>query len=134
MGTRIERGVKLDFPWRIKIGRKSVINSGVYLDCRGARISIGDCVNVSSDAIIYTLTHDIYRGDFAVRMGQVELADGVWIGARAIILPSAYIGVGSVVGANSVIKGLIADHELWQGNPAEFRKALPVGRGLNCSR
>lgn len=132
VGTRIERGVRLDFPWRLRVGRKSVINSGVYLDCRGARISVGNCVNISSEAIVYTLSHDIYSHNFPVRSGSVELSDGVWVGARAIVLPNTSIGVGSVIGANSVIKGVVADHQLWQGNPALFRKDLPVGRGLNC--
>lgn len=130
-GTRISRGVKVDFPWRLRIGNNSTINTGVYLDCRGTGVSIGNCVNVSSDAILYTLTHDIYSLDFAARRGEVALADGVWVCARAIILPGTFIGTGSVVGANSVVKGNIPDHQLWQGNPATFQKTLPAGRGLD---
>lgn len=132
VGSRVERGVKLEFPWRLRIGENSVINAGAYLDCRGGAISVGNCVHVSSEAIVYTLSHNIYSDNFAVRSGSVELSDGVWIGARAIVLPSTFIGIGSVVGANSVIKGVIADHQLWQGNPALFRKDLPIGRGSNC--
>lgn len=128
-GTRIERGVKLDFPWRLRIGENSTINPGVYLDCRGDKIHIGNYVDISSDAIVYTLTHDIHGLDFAVRSGPVELSDSVWICTRAIILPTCHIGAGSVIGANSVIKGRIASNQLWQGNPAAFRKSLPIGRG-----
>lgn len=127
--TRIERGVKLDFPWRLRVGMNSTINPGVYLDCRGDAIHIGNYVDISSDAIVYTLTHDIHGRDFAVRSGPVELSDSVWICSRAILLPGTSIGTGSVVGANSVVKGHIASHQLWQGNPAVFRKDLPVGRG-----
>ncbi len=129
LGTRIERGVKLDFPWRLRIGMHSTINPGVYLDCRGDVISIGNYVDISSDAIVYTLTHDIYTIDFGVRSRPVELLDSVWICSRAIVLPGTTIGKGSVIAANSVVTGCIGGHQLWQGNPAAFRKDLPTGRG-----
>ena len=128
-GTRVERGVKVDFPWRLRIGAASTINPGVYLDCRGAAIHVGDLVDISSEAIVYTLTHDVHGLEFDVRSGAVELADSVWICARAIVLPGSVIGRGSVVAANSVIKGHVSDHQLWQGNPAVFKKDLPAGRG-----
>lgn len=128
-GTRIERGVRVDFPWRLRIGMSSTINSGVYLDCRGGTINIGNCVDLSSDVIVYTLTHDIYAQDFAVKGAPVELLDNVWICARSIVLPGSSIGVGSVIGANSVVRGRVSAHQLWQGNPAVLRRQLPVGRG-----
>lgn len=127
--TRIERGVRLDFPWRLRIGMNSTINPGVYLDCRGDAINIGNYVDISSEAIVYTLTHDILSCDFAVVSGPVDLSDNVWICSRAIVLPKTSIGTGSVVGANSVVKGNLPGHQLWQGNPAVFKKDLPVGRG-----
>jgi acetyltransferase-like isoleucine patch superfamily enzyme len=99
------------------------------LDCRGDAIHIGNYVDISSDAIVYTLTHDIQSRDFAVVSGRVDLSDNVWVCSRAIVLPKTSIGIGSVVGANSVVKGSIPDHQLWQGNPAVLRKELPVGRG-----
>lgn len=127
--TRIERGVKLDFPWRLRIGFGSTINTGVYLDCRGSSIHIGNNVDISRDAIIYTLTHDIYGREFAVRSGSVKLLDRAWVCSRVIVLPGTLIGTGSVVGANSVASGCIPSHQLWQGNPALFRKDLPHERG-----
>lgn len=128
-GTRIERGVRLDFPWRLRIGMNSTINPGVYLDCRGSAIHVGNYVDLSSDVVVYTLTHDIQGRDFAVRSAPVELSDNVWICSRAIVLPGSSIGTGSVIGANSVVKGRISGHQLWQGNPAVFMRHLPVGRG-----
>lgn len=44
----------------------------------------------------------------------------VWIGANAILISGVEIGVGSVVGAGSVVTHNIPPYEIWAGNPAKF--------------
>ena len=115
----LERGLRLDFPWRLTIGRNCYIGKFVYLDCRGGKILIGDCTDISEGAIIYTLTHDIQSENFSVKCGDVVVGDRNWICSRAIVLPRTVLGSGNVLGANSVFSGVSKNFSLLIGNPAK---------------
>lgn len=126
-GTKIERGVRLDFPWRLIIGKNCHIGKFVYLDCRGGSITVGDDSDISEGAIIYTLSHDIQSEDFFPKCGDVVIGNRNWICARSIVLPGAYLGAGNVLGANSVFSGASCDFELLMGVPAiSVKKLLPT--------
>lgn len=129
--VNFERGVKFEFPWRLSINEGTTINSGVYLDCRGGSIIIDKNVDISTDSFIYTLTHDIYSDTFNVKYANVHIHSKCWIGARTVILPGSNIKTGSVIGANSVVRGQIEEYELWLGVPACFIKKLPSHRSTN---
>lgn len=124
----LERGVRLDFPWRLVIGHNCYISRNVYLDCRGGRISIGHDSDVSEGALIYTLSHDIQSPDFAPKRGDVSIGMRNWICARAIVLPGSRLGLGSVLSANSVFSGSSQDFSLLIGNPAQHVKQLDSAR------
>ena len=38
---------------------------------------------------------------------ETVVEDNVWIGDGAAILPGAHIGIGSIIGANSIVNGII---------------------------
>ena len=124
----IERGVRLDFPWRLTIGKNCYIGKHVYFDCRGGFITIGEDSDISEGALIYTLSHDIQSEDFCVKSGDVVIERRSWICARAIVLPGARLGVGSVLSSNSVFSGASADFLLLVGNPAQPVKQLNSNR------
>ena len=124
----IGRGVIFDFPWRLSIGKNCHISSGVYLDCRGGTIDIEDCVNISTDAIIYTLSHDIYSRDFKVKFGNIQIESFSWVCARSILLPKSTLEKGSVLAANSVFMGRSNKYTLYRGNPACEVSKLPSFR------
>lgn len=126
--TYIARGIKVDFPWRIIIGINCYISKGVYLDGRGGNIMIGDNVDISMDAILFTLSHNINSEDFSIVKGDIFVCKRAWICARAIILPSAYVASGSVIGANSVFGGKSKPYELLRGIPAAHVKFLSSSR------
>jgi acetyltransferase-like isoleucine patch superfamily enzyme len=136
-GTRISfssyiaRGIKVDFPWRITIGKNCYISNGVYLDGRGGDITIGDDVDISIDAILFTLTHNITTDNFSLIKGNIIVKDRVWVCARAIILPNSYIRIGAVIGANSVFRGETGPYQLLSGIPATLIKYLPKSRSKN---
>lgn len=74
-----------------------------------------------------TSTHEL--GDKERRAGRndvrgIEVGDGTWIGAGAIILPGVKIGKGVVIGAGSVVTKDCEDNCVYVGNPALKVKAL----------
>lgn len=57
-------------------------------------------------------------------VGEVRIADNVWIGSRSIVLRGSIIGMGSIVGAGSVVKGEIPSGVLAAGVPARVIRRL----------
>ena len=124
----IERGIRLDFPWRLTIGENCYIGKLVYFDCRGGSITIGENSDISEGALIYTLSHDIQSEEFCVKSGDVVIGSRNWICVRAIVLPGTRLGVGNVLSSNSVFSGTSVDFSLLVGNPAEPVKKLNSNR------
>src|ERR1022692_3366992 len=50
----------------------------------------------------------------------VIIADDVWIGARAIILPGVTVGSGSIIGAGAVVSKDVPPGAVVVGNPARI--------------
>jgi acetyltransferase-like isoleucine patch superfamily enzyme len=60
-------------------------------------------------------THPVCNGD-------VIIENDVWIGFDTIILSGAHICNGAVIGANSLVKGLVEPYTIYAGTPAEFKR------------
>jgi maltose O-acetyltransferase len=106
-------------PHGIKIGSHTIINNDVLLDGRTGLI-IGDNVSVSEGSAIFTLEHDLDSSDFASVGGPVVVEDRVFVGARAIILPGITLGLGSAVGAGSVVTRDVEPYAIVAGVPARI--------------
>lgn len=124
----ISRNVKFDFPWRLIIGNNNYISKSVYLDCRGGQIIIGNSCDISSNASIFTLSHNIYSSNFSVKKSDIHIGSRVWICVNVILLPGSYISDGTVVAASSVVSNRLKSFSLYQGNPVKNIKKLPISR------
>lgn len=54
----------------------------------------------------------------------VSIAEDVWVGANTVILAGSEIGKGSVIGACSMVKGIINEQVLACGIPAKGKRNL----------
>ncbi len=115
-----------DLYTKLVIGKKCLITPDCYFDI-GGKITIGDNVGIGPQTTIITGTHQI--GPYARRMGalyrqDVEIGEGVWIGARCTILPGVKIGNGVVVAAGAVVTKSIPGNMLIGGVPAKIIREL----------
>lgn len=53
---------------------------------------------------------------------EIIIEDNVWIAANCIILGGTVIGKGSIITANSVVKGNVPPNSIYGGNPAKLIK------------
>lgn len=111
---------------RLQVGRDCWFNVGCLLNL-GATIRIGDRVALGHQVMILTDSHAI--GDQERRAGPlvaqpVEIGDGAWIGARALLLPGVTIGAGAVVAAGAVVTKDVAPHTVVGGTPARVIREL----------
>ncbi|SFS01617.1 acyltransferase [Yoonia litorea] len=104
-------------PGHLMIGNGVQINRDVHLDMTGG-LSIADDALISEGVLIYT--HDHGRDPRSEpRLRPLRVGSGVWIGARAIILPSCHsIGAGALVGAGAVVTSDVPAGAVVVGNPA----------------
>ncbi|MGA1146102.1 MAG: acyltransferase [Candidatus Nanopelagicales bacterium] len=140
-GVRFERRRNLG---RIIMGRWVHIGDGTVLRSHEGTLHIGDkCVfgqnntvnchldvSIGSECIIADW---VYVGDFDHRTeltslpirsqglikSPVTVEPDVWLGVKSTILRGAHIGRGSVIAANSVVRGAIPEYSIAGGVPAK---------------
>lgn len=110
-------GVEIRHPWKLRIGKSSIIGHNTLLDARKG-LFIGQNVNISSEAMIWTLHHDYNSPTFEAIGDSVIINDYVWICSRAIILPGVTIGQGAVIAAGSVVTKNVKPYSIVGGVPA----------------
>lgn len=91
-------------------------------------VSIGNYVTISHG--VDFITHDggmrVVRHEFpgAYLYGRIQVADRCFIGAHCVLLPGARVGVGSVIGAGSIVTGEIPPDVVASGVPARPVKSV----------
>ena len=108
-------------PWNVEMGSYVAIDDQVNLYSVD-KITIGTKVAISREAFICTASHDITKPNRPLITAPITICDGVWIGARAIILPGVTIGEGAVVAAGAVVTKNVEPFTVVGGNPAKFIK------------
>ena len=92
-----------------------------------AAVNIGSNVFFGPAVQIYTVNHPLEakaRNSMIEQARPVTIADDVWIGGGAILLPGVSIGKGSVIAAGSVVTKDIPPSVVAAGNPCRVIKAI----------
>ena len=148
-GSKIYHSVRMDTPpyRRFSLGKRSVnesfccINNAVCDVLIGDHtriglhntiigpVTIGNHVNLAQGITITALNHNF--SDTSLRIDeqgittrQVTIADDVWIGANAVVLPGVTIGSHSVVAAGAVVNKDVPPGHIVAGVPAKIIKKL----------
>lgn len=118
-GSRILMGTVVTKPWKISIGKNSIVNEKCHLQS-GEKIIIGDNVTIAAYSKIITGSHDLNADDFHYIESPVTIEDNVAVFTDSIVLPGAYLEKGSAFAAKSVIKkGVYKSNTIYAGNPAK---------------
>lgn len=116
----------------VVIGAHTIINSGVVI-YTGNGITMGRHVMVAANCVFSPTSHEyrsrdvpiMYQGFKAAanlkggRSGIV-IEDDVWLGASCVVLEGAYLQRGVVVGAGSVVRGVLESYGIYAGNPLKL--------------
>jgi len=108
------------------MGRDNTINA--YLD-----ITIGDECVISDSIYMCDFDHRFSDLCAPIRLqgitkSPVRIGANVWLGTKVSVLKGSEVGAGSVIGANSVVRGVVAPMSVAAGIPARVvRSRLDVG-------
>ncbi len=148
-GSKIYRSVRMDTPpyRRFELGRRSVVESfscinnavgdviighdtriGLHNTVIGP-VNIGSHVNLAQGVVVTALNHRFIDTTQRIdRQGietrAVSIADDVWIGANAVVLPGVSIGSHAVVAAGAVVTRDVPPNTVVAGTPAKVIRTL----------
>lgn len=107
----------------IIIGKNTYINSGTVI-FSGNGVRIGNNVLISPNCTLAPVNHEYMSKDkliveqrFKPSKGGIIIYDDVWIGANSTILDGSIIKNGVVIGAQSLVKGILEEYTVYAGNP-----------------
>lgn len=147
--SKIHASVRMDTPpYRcFSLGQYSVVESGACINNAVGDVIIGDHtriglhntvigpvtignhVNLAQGITVTALNHNFENVELrideqGVSTNPVAIADDVWIGANAVVLPGVSIGSHSVVAAGAVVTKDVPAHSLVAGVPAKIIRKL----------
>jgi acetyltransferase-like isoleucine patch superfamily enzyme len=125
--ARLERGISIQGK-NLHIADRAYINAQVFIDTRGASVTVEHAVHIGPRCSILTSTHEI--GPHAQRAGHGEgkavvICSGAWLGAGTVICPGVTVGHGSIIAAGSVVTHDVDENILVAGVPARMLRHLP---------
>ena len=124
-GARIGIGTIVCCPSKIVLGKRVIVNEYCYLDGRFG-IEINHDVGISAYTKIITGTHLPDSIDFKYSGAKVIIRHHAWLCTGATVLLGSIISEKTVIGAESVYKGISEPNDIIIGNPGK------VIRKRNC--
>lgn len=121
----IHPSVKIDYPWRLKMGKNSSLGKKSWAYCLDY-ITIGNYSCIGQEVYLLTGSHDITSNTFDLVTKPIEVGDGVWIATSSAVLPGVKLSDMSVVAAGSVVVKSTDANDVVGGNPAKFIKKREI--------
>jgi putative colanic acid biosynthesis acetyltransferase WcaF len=124
-GVIIKPSVNIKYPWKLRIGANCWIGEHVWID-NLSDVVMGQSVTLSQGALLLTGSHDYKASTFDFITKTIVLEDGVWIGAKSVVLGGVTCRSHSVLSVLSVAKSDMQEYTIYRGNPAEPVKTREV--------
>ena len=115
--VRVKPGVRVKFPWRLKVGDFSWIGEDVWID-NLAEVRIGAHCCISQGAYLCTGSHDWKQPSFDLQTKPIYIENHAWVAARCVIAPGIVVAEGAVLALGSVAISDLAPWTIYLGNPA----------------
>ncbi|NCQ35954.1 hypothetical protein GW813_12970 [bacterium] len=114
------------------IGRGTRVNGRLRVRGRG-RLVIGNYCAIGEEGLVLTSNHEMGRANLQVNLqrrvgatdidgeaAEVTIGGASWIGDRVVLLPTASLGPGCIVGAGAVVTKGFPPFSVVAGNPARL--------------
>jgi len=124
-GVTVKQNINIKYPWFLCLGDYCWLGEEVWLD-NLVEVNIGNNVILSQGAYLLTASHDYKKSEFDLKLGEIVLEDGVWIGAKAIVTSGVKCHSHSVLTSGSVTTSDLAPYMIYQGNPAKQKRKRQI--------
>lgn len=117
-GVVIKPGVNVKYPWKLILGDYVWIGEDVWIDNLDDVI-IGSNVCLSQGVMLLCGNHNFKKSTFDLKIGKIEIRDGVWIAAKSTVTQNVVCENHCVLSVNSVASTNLESHAIYRGNPAK---------------
>ena len=94
-------------------------------------ITIADNVCISQRAFLCTGNHNYKSPVFDLIVKPIDIEEGAWIGADALVGPGVKVGSHAVLTAGSVATDDLQPFGIYRGNPAILFKQRIISSSIN---
>ncbi|MDX1953709.1 MAG: putative colanic acid biosynthesis acetyltransferase [Verrucomicrobiota bacterium] len=105
-------------PWNLICGNEVGVAQNAIL-YNQALITLGNRAVISQGAHLCTGTHDYEDAGFPLVAYPITVGDHAWVAAEAFIHPGVSIGIGTVIGARSVVTKDTPEWMVCGGHPCK---------------
>ncbi|MBI1357424.1 MAG: colanic acid biosynthesis acetyltransferase WcaF [Acidobacteria bacterium] len=126
----VKPGVRVKFPWRLKIGDNTWIGEDVWID-NLADVEIGDNCCLSQGAYLCTGSHNWSSVTFDLIVKPIKVDEGAWVAARASVGPGVTVGRGAVLAFGAVASHDLDAWTIYAGAPAKAMRTRQITETLN---
>lgn len=124
-GVFVKPNVNIKYPWKLRIGNNVWIGESVWIDNLDD-VFIGNNVCISQGAMLLCGNHDYKKSTFDLITKPIFLEEGVWIGAKSIVIGGVTAQSHSVLTLNSVLTKNMEPFSVYSGNPATKSKTRTI--------
>lgn len=117
-GVVIRPGVRVKFPWRLKVGDYSWIGDSVWVD-NLAEVTIGSHCCISQGVYLCTGSHNWQKEGFDLVLKPIVVKDKAWLCAKSIVGPGVTVHEEAVLTLGSVATWNLNAGWIYQGIPAD---------------
>lgn len=121
---RISPTATFAHPTRIRLGARVLVGEScrLWAGPETATITVGDDTMLGPGVLITAATYRFRDGrpinSMAMDEAAITIGHDVWLGAGVIVLLGSRIGDGAVIGAGSVVRGIVPKGAVFAGAPA----------------
>ncbi len=116
-GVIIKPGVKIKYPWKLKVGKHCWIGEDVWIDNLDLVI-LEDHVCISQGAFLECGNHNYKKPTFDLITAPITLKEGSWVGAQSIVGPGVTLHSHAILSLGSTANQDLEAYYIYQGNPA----------------
>jgi putative colanic acid biosynthesis acetyltransferase WcaF len=124
-GVVVKPNVNIKYPWKLEIGDYTWVGEEVWID-NLVKVSIGKNCCISQGAFLLCGNHNYKKSTFDLMTGNINLEDGVWIGAKSVVCPGVNAKSHAVLAVQSVATANLESFYIYQGNPAQKIKRREI--------
>ena len=116
-GFYMHKSAKIKYPWNLVVGNNVWLGEDCWID-NLSKVEMHSNVCISQGALLLCGNHNYKKSTFDLMVGEIVLHDGVWIGAKAIVIGGVTCHSHAVLSLNSVATKDLEEYSIYSGNPA----------------
>lgn len=114
----VSQSARIRIPWQLSLEDGASIGEDAYVYNLG-EVIIRKGATVAQECLLCGGSHDFASPELELMVGDIEIGEEAFLGARACVLPGVRIGEHAIVGLAAVVTKDVAASSVVAGNPAK---------------